>query len=333
MFSILGFLAFLGAYIACLNGLSEALFDISLWRLVARWWEYDAFRYLCLFLNLLTVSAALIFGAMLHPLQVLLFGKTKPYILLGKGQGGNLYVSELLKPRDEMTLKCHFLSEGSANLEALYRRIMLTEYRGQNFGPLEFRLFRTGVGLVSAVLCLFFPAIANLLIFKIYAYENSLYPEHIVGKTANLEGLFSLLNSQNSFDFYPWFLGLLLVFLLIFLIQYLARPKNLFADDRLINFSAKIRDGLKMEAQLVSKEDHYTRPTKTKKSVLSRTDYLLRLEEPFRPGVYITWICDADSKDLRRAVEACMAENRPITVQIIGPEPEETAFGVEVISA
>ena len=333
MFFLFGFVAWLVAYLTCLNILSETLFQIDFWTLVSRWWAYDEHRYLCLFINFLTLSSAICCGSAFQNLGILLLGKTRSYILLGKGHDGNLHVADELKPREGLVIKSHFSSEGAANIDSLYRRIILVAYGGQYFGPLEFRLAKQIILFGVAIALLFFPTVCNLLIFKVYAHYNELYRDFVFGTDTDIEGLFLLIKDQSDFLFYPWVGGLTGAIILFLFLFKVIRPKKIFNNDRLINLSPKIRDGYEMTATVVSKEDHYARQRSntSRKPELLSTYYLLRLGEPFRPDVHLMWICDAAQKERRRKMEKIVSEQGQVRVRVIGPDPGETAFGVDVI--
>ncbi|MFD2205991.1 hypothetical protein [Kiloniella antarctica] len=330
----LGFLTFIVTYILFFNELSQSLFQINLWKLVVAWWRYDTLRYLCLFMNFVFFIAALLFAQVINNLAALLLGKKETFIYLGKALGKGLYVSRESDPREEVYLPGDFTIFGSAGFDSLYRRILMVSWKGMIYAPQDLHPFKAFFLLSGCLITLLFSTVTNLFVFKIYAFENFLFPDYITSNNTNIEGLATLLAEQDEIVIAPWLLSALVLFGVIILIQRIAQPARMSDKTRMISVPAKIRPGYEMQGQILDQQIHYGQ----KGRVINYIIYLIKLEKPFKPSVYMTWFCDDPNSDIRKIVDKAWGVKRPVTIMVRDFQPAvkpsgayETPYTFEII--
>ncbi|WP_020591409.1 hypothetical protein [Kiloniella laminariae] len=340
---LLGVIGFLTAYILFFNGLSQALFQIPLSDLLVSWWDYGELRALCLGMNFLLVSAALIFGLVVHNLAALLRGTKEIFIYLGLALDKGIYLARPADPQEEIYLPGDFAFFGAAGIDSLYRQIMLTHYSGRYYTPLEFQPSRAVLLLITCLICAFFASITNLFILKTHAFEQGFFPGVITSKNTNIEGIASLLFQQQSFSLMPWAAGLILLFTTLVLLFRLCRPAKMTLQigdsPRALPIPARIRPGYKIQGQVMARRFHYHHSGKNRRAKLSFMTYLIKLDTPFKPAVYMTWICD-DPKDKTRDLADRALENKTsLTLRIRDFEPrvvpgsyDEAPYCLEVVT-
>ncbi|MCZ4279824.1 hypothetical protein O4H49_03480 [Kiloniella laminariae] len=340
---VLGFIGFLATYILFFNGLSQALFQIPLSDLLVSWWGYGELRALCLGMNFLLLVAALIFGLVAHNLAALLCGTKEVFIYLGLALDKGIYLARSSRPQEENYLPGDFAFFGAAGIDSLYRQIMITRYRGRFYSPLEFQPARAVILLVSCLICAFFASVTNLFVLKIYAFENGLFPGFITSNNTNIEGIASLLVQQQSFAFYPWSAGLLLLFVSLVFLFRLFRPAKMALDigdsPRALTIPARIRPGYEMQGQVLARRFHYHRNRKNQRAKLSFITYLVKLGAPFKPAVYMTWICEDPKSKSRELADRSLENQTALALRIRDFDPkvipgsyDEAPYCLEVVT-
>ncbi|MCG8492396.1 MAG: hypothetical protein MI743_12330 [Sneathiellales bacterium] len=327
MFFVFGFTLFFAGVGYFYHYLALELFKVDLGTFLLEWWSYDEFRYLLIFINLLVLVAGLLYGSLWANFQIFLFGKSRAFMLLGKGLEEKVYLSSLENPKEVIELECFNDKIGAANLNTVYRRYIVTRYGKAHYGPQLF-YFSKQIGLIIAItLLLFFPFFLNTLPFKSYAIHEKMWERYELVSGSNIEGVLSLIMDQASYIVLLAAIALFFSFVVILLLFWLLRPRGLFADDQILSFPAKIKPGFRTAGRPVERKERYAKPqpgsNSSKKQRFMGNDYVLKLEKDFDPPIFIHYSVDEHEKAQLKSLDQAFDRKTEVTVIIDCPDARE----------
>lgn len=328
MFFIFGFALFFTGIGYFYHFLAIELFKVDLGTFLLEWWSYDEFRFLLIFMNLLVVVAGILYGSLWANLQIFLFGKSRPFILLGKGLEEKVYVSSLENPKEVVALECFNEKAGAANLNTIYRRYIVTQYGKAHYGPQLF-YFTKQFGLIFVTtLLLFFPFFLNTLPFKSYAIHTKMWERYELTSGSNIEGVLTLVMDQASYIVILAAMALFLSFALLLFLFWLLRPRRLFANDQILSFPAKIKLGFKTMALPVERKERFAKlqpGSNSSRHKFMGNDYVLKLDQDFDPPIFIHYSVDEHEKALLTYLDQAFEKKTEVNVTIDCPEAQKEA--------